>query len=326
MIEAPCPLCDAPAAVSHEVVERDPAFGVDESWQKVQCPDCGKFTIEASTWPDLPDPDHRRCVLAYALRRIPPSQPRPVLDRATMDMILAATQLPRPHELPDAVVDYLGRKTNPGQVEVLEFQRLRSAIGTSTSQAAQWAVFAARDLGIFGKDSSFTMSGSKVQVALSAHGWERFAELQRRRPDSKQAFWASKYGVPELDGLVNDFLRPAVKATGFDLVRLDDEPRAGLIDDRLRVEIRRSRILIADLTHTNPGAYWESGFAEGLGLPVIYTCRKKEWDDPKTKPHFDTNHFTTVIWDPADPQAAADQLKVVIRATLPTEAVLTDVD
>jgi nucleoside 2-deoxyribosyltransferase len=61
---------------------------------------------------------------------------------------------------------------------------------------------------------------------------------------------------------------------GFKLTRLDDDPKAGIIDDRLRVEIRTSRFLIADLTHENRGAYWEAGFAEGDGKPVIYTCRK----------------------------------------------------
>ena len=59
-------------------------------------------------------------------------------------------------------------------------------------------------------------------------------------------------------------------------------PKAGLIDDRLRVEIRTSRFLIADLTHENAGAYWEAGFAEGLGKPVIYTCEKSKFDTAKT--------------------------------------------
>ena len=30
-------------------------------------------------------------------------------------------------------------------------------------------------------------------------------------------------------------------------------------------------------THGDPGAYWEAGFAEGLGKPVIYTCEKDDF-------------------------------------------------
>src|SRR5262249_55249953 len=43
---------------------------------------------------------------------------------------------------------------------------------------------------------------------------------------------ATEYGHAELGGVVAHVFRPAVLATGFSLVRLDDAPRAGLIDDR----------------------------------------------------------------------------------------------
>jgi hypothetical protein len=49
------------------------------------------------------------------------------------------------------------------------------------------------------------------------------------------------------------------------------------------------------VTHANNGADWEAGFAEGLGRPVIYTCRQEEWKERKV--HFDTNHLATIIWD-----------------------------
>jgi len=86
----------------------------------------------------------------------------------------------------------------------------------------------------------------------------------------------------------------------------------------------RCRFLIADLTHRNPGAYWEAGFAEGLGKPVIYTCRKDIFDDKTKGTHFDTNHHLTVAWEAANLDAAMSKLKDTIRATLPDVAVLTD--
>ena len=99
------------------------------------------------------------------------------------------------------------------------------------------------------------------------------------------------------------------------------------MDDLLRVKIRRSRFLLADVTHGNNGAYWEAGFAEGLGLPVIYTCSAKVMNDKghAHHPHFDTNHHLTVIWDSANAQVAAAKLKDTIRATLPTESNLEDI-
>jgi nucleoside 2-deoxyribosyltransferase len=80
--------------------------------------------------------------------------------------------------------------------------------------------------------------------------------------------------------------------------------------------------LIADLTHANNGAYWEAGYAEGLGKPVIYRCNRAVFERERT--HFDTNHHLTVIWDPAAPTEAAEQLKATIGATLPDEAQLED--
>ncbi len=128
---------------------------------------------------------------------------------------------------------------------------------------------------------------------------------------------AMQYSNLILSGLVNSHFRPAVKETGFDLRRLDDEAPAGLIDDRLRVEIQSSRFLIVDLTDRNPGAYWEAGYAEGLGKPVIYTCEVSKFHEAS---HFDTNHHLHVLWTEADPTAAITSLKATIRATMPEAA------
>jgi len=160
------------------------------------------------------------------------------------------------------------------------------------------------------------------ELALTIDGWELYEKLKQGSLSSRKAFMAMQYRDQELDAIVTNYFRPAVKATGFELYRLDDKLVAGLIDDRLRVEIRTSRFLIADLTHENRGAYWEAGFAEGLGKPVIYTCEKSKFE--KLNTHFDTNHHTTVLWDKSDLEKAAIDLKNTIRATLPEDTKLSD--
>ncbi len=126
----------------------------------------------------------------------------------------------------------------------------------------------------------------------------------------------------ELNEIFVKYFKPASLAAGFQLVRIDEDVPAGLIDVRLQNEIRTSRFLVADLTNKNPGAYWEAGFALGLGLPVIYTCEAATFEKERT--HFDTNHFHTIKWDHANPQEAANRLRDTIRATLPEEAKLDD--
>ncbi len=134
-----------------------------------------------------------------------------------------------------------------------------------------------------------------------------------------------KFGNTETERISVDFFKPAVAKTGFELRRNDEAQRAGLIDALMRVQIRQSRFVISDLTDHNNGAYWEAGYAEGLGKPVIYTCRTDHFDSPDIGAHFDTNHHLTVLWHPDDMESAVEKLKATIRATLPDEAALQDV-
>lgn len=171
---------------------------------------------------------------------------------------------------------------------------------------------------VYIKELRGSLTGNHIQIndlALTFDGWEYYETLLKGRANYRKAFMAMKFGDTVLNEILESVFKPSVKQAGFELFKLDDEPRAGLIDDRLRVEIQSSDFLIADLTHDNLGAYWEAGYAEGLGKPVIYTCEKEKFD--LHKPHFDTNHHLTVIWDKSSPEQAGELLKATIRATLP---------
>lgn len=161
-----------------------------------------------------------------------------------------------------------------------------------------------------------------LALKLTWDGWARYDDLKRRESKSYTAFMAMKFGHPDLDDVIDTCFKPAVATTGFTLKRVTDDQGAGLIDDQMRVGIRTSRFVIADLTHNSRGAYWEAGFAEGLGRPVLYTCRKDQWEEERS--HFDTNHLVTIAWDPGDLNKAAREIKAAIRATLPDVAKMTD--
>ena len=112
-------------------------------------------------------------------------------------------------------------------------------------------------------------------------------------------FGAMQFGDPDLDNFVQEVVKPAVKKG---------------IDNIMRIQIRDSAFVIADLTHDNYGAYWEAGYAEGLGKPVIYICEKAKFD--KKVPHFDTNHCTTVLWSSDGPEEFKRQLVATLRRSL----------
>jgi hypothetical protein len=160
-------------------------------------------------------------------------------------------------------------------------------------------------------------------VRLKLDGWKKVAELKSQNKNIGHfAFMAMEYDNQEQDEIFKDYLLPAVAQTGFELKLLKNLLGAGLIDNQLRVQIRRAKFLIADLTNKNLGAYWEAGYAEGLGKQVIYLCKESEFKEIKT--HFDTNHHTTIRWDKENMSQAVEELKATIRATFPAEAKMDD--
>jgi nucleoside 2-deoxyribosyltransferase len=122
--------------------------------------------------------------------------------------------------------------------------------------------------------------------------------------------------------MFEECLAPAVAQTGFKLRTVTQV--AGLIDSIIEDEIRRCRFLIADLSDDNAGAYWEAGFAEGLGKPVIYICADKDESGNRKSTHFDTDHRHTVRWDLSKAAETSKRLKAVIRNTLLGDAVQED--
>jgi hypothetical protein len=157
---------------------------------------------------------------------------------------------------------------------------------------------------------------------LRMSGWERYQALKQGRVESRKVFMAMKFGAEDVEHAYKNCFKPAVARTDFQLLDMREQQQAGMIDDHMRVAIRNSRFLIADLSHECRGSYWEGGFAEGLGRPVIYTCNAERWEKEKT--HFDTNHLATVVWDVNNLDKAARELTNIIRNTLPNEAKMED--
>lgn len=150
---------------------------------------------------------------------------------------------------------------------------------------------------------------------LTLIGWEQYEEEKRGRLDGNYGFLAMKFGVKYLNKFIEDVLKPTVQENiGYELVDMNDRPEAGIIDNIMRVRIRDAKFVIVDLTHDNQGAYWEAGYAEGLGKPVIYICEEKKFDQKKT--HFDTNHCTTVLWSKSNNEGFCKELIATLLRSL----------
>ena len=108
--------------------------------------------------------------------------------------------------------------------------------------------------------ADMNMPAIEFSLMLEMPGWERYEALKKARIESRNAFMAMKFGDSELDEMVDKCFRRAVRRTGFEL---------------RRAAVLSARFVISDLTHGSYGAYWEAGFGEGRGIPVIYTSLER---------------------------------------------------
>jgi hypothetical protein len=72
-------------------------------------------------------------------------------------------------------------------------------------------------------------------------------------------------------------------------IRIDKEHPIDDLVRRIKEEIHRAKFLVADLTDERPSCYYEVGYAEALGRPVIHVASKESVLHPgqQTKIHFD---------------------------------------
>ena len=68
-------------------------------------------------------------------------------------------------------------------------------------------------------------------------------------------------------------IRPPIEETGYRPIRIDMEEHAESVIDRILAEIKEASFVVANFTGGRGGVYFEAGFARGLGLDVIWTCR-----------------------------------------------------
>lgn len=291
--------------------------------EQENCSVCGEFEISAElefTMPGWIDNDPEKSTkVGHTIKRMQEHDEIPLLTDHMIENILER-DLPAPKEQADLFIRWLGENLDgPGEIIHVEPHKHRMIIGAKTPNGFKLILeyLLNQELieGILDSTISPPQHVGQGKVTLSVDGWVYFEALKRGFSSGNKAFMAMQYGDKELESVYQKVFKKAANEAGFKLYKSSENPKAGLIDNKMRVEIQNATFIIADLTHDNYGAYWEAGYAEGLGKDVIYTCKKTKFDTMKT--HFDTNHHLTIVWDQEEPEKAGEELKASIRATLP---------
>ena len=159
---------------------------------------------------------------------------------------------------------------------------------------------------------STTNTMGHVNGTLTVEGWDRISKDEQGRATvrSKQVFVAMSFD-PDLKNAFNEGMERAITGAGYKALRVDFKEHNDKICDVIIAEIRRSHFVVADFTMHKAGVYFEAGFALGLGIPVIWTCKK----DHLSQTHFDTRQYNHIAWD--DERDLFEKLRRRIEATIP---------
>lgn len=102
---------------------------------------------------------------------------------------------------------------------------------------------------------------------------------------------------------------PATKEAGFEPLRADSLFNSGSVIEQIWQQIRKAKVLPADLTGKNPNVFYELGLAHAARKPVVFVAGNIE-DVP-----FDVRHLRVVTFDVREP-GWSDRLRRDITAYL----------
>lgn len=96
------------------------------------------------------------------------------------------------------------------------------------------------------------------------------ASIQKKQQSDFCFVIMSFSGNPILESYYEEAVKPTIRAFNLRCIRLDEEHFTGSIIERIKENIKDSRIVIVDLTEDKPNCYFEAGFATAVGKPMIF--------------------------------------------------------
>ena len=270
----------------------------------------GKYLVTGTTESQLEDYDEKLKVrlTTWLIEQRRLGNYCPEISTKTLNEVRYAKDKPV-HSRADGILRYLAEKTNLlGETIIFRFKCPQDS-SVEESDRNYWSLLAHSE-SIDKKDLVFLLKSLEERgllkyredgptyfksCILTIKAYSKLDKLDAVRQPSLKAFVAMWFDSSMEDAWENG-ISPAIKTLGYEPVRIDKKEHANKIDDEIIAEIRRSRFIVADFTHGDPGVrggvYYEAGFAHGLGIPVIFTCR----EDVLKNIHFNTRQYNHIVW------------------------------
>lgn len=271
----------------------------------IECKICGPYLISERAAQDTFPPGLREShIYSGAVRELNEKGRQVIIE--SFEQLRDSVVVPEgPLERIDRILLYVLRKMDTDDAGVPISPQYDYSVGY-TRNPTEFKFLVDRAVGIGYLEIAY---GESV-YRLTFKGWEHAAQLSQSQVRTNLAFIAMSFDA-DLRPVYLEAIRPALEQTGYVPFRVDDIQYNEKIDDRIIADIRKSGLLIADFTRHKGGVYFEAGFALGLGVPVIWSCR--ETDIPGA--HFDTRQYNHIVWK--DASDLREKLVARIEATVP---------
>lgn len=270
-----CPFCKFAVAA--------PYSGELDGYQ-VDCPCCGKYIINPSGYAELCS----RAITDRQIANISGYLHENQKFRITTNNIdnLLKIKPPSFHERADKIL--------------LALEKITEYAGQSFEQQFEWYSSGWCACGIeLDETITYLIKTSRIAEAprgtrkykIDADGWAHLEKLKKVNADSQQGFVAMWFDDSMMK-IYDEAISPGILDAGYNPHLVINREHNGKIDDEIIAQIRRSRFLLADFTGHRGGVYYEAGFAQGLGIEVIWTCNK----DDLNNLHFDIRQYNCIDW------------------------------
>lgn len=143
-------------------------------------------------------------------------------------------------------------------------------------------------------------------ISLTPKGYARIEILQKNTAYGRNVLVAMKFGDDTIP--LREAIRKGITDAGYIAIFIDEVQHNDFITPELLKYIRDSKFVVVDLTHQNNGAYFEEGYAMGLGKQVIQLCQKDQ------RLHFDIAQKNTIMWGTEEdiPERLSNRIKATI--------------
>ncbi len=288
-----CSICDKPAKF----------FESEGSYTHQNCPDCGHYKVAHEVKGRLQNYDRDiKIKLRGWIREKNRASMTPIIDNYRITWIYDQ-QLPSVSKRADCfLLEALHGEDRLGAAFMTHGGRFKAATYSYKDEDIRY-------LRNMLEEQKFLEMDGRGECRMLPAGYVAAEKLIKNPTNSKNAFVAMSFDK-DMDLAFKKGFQPGIENASYEAIRIDQVEHNNKIDDEIIVKINSSLFVVADFTGHKGGVYFEAGYAMGMGLPIIWTCRK----DHMKGLHFDVRQYNCIVWE--DHDKLANDLKLRIQATV----------